>query len=891
MSATDAGGDRHDGAIAPDGSTDGGSGGAAGAAGGTAGGGGGTAGAAGSGGAGTTGTGGTVSQDGGVDACEECKATCAGSRCDDFSGAAQAACKTVETCAMNCKVPTADGYTLDPVFCYCGLADTTACLSGGGNGYCRTEIEAAAGTTDPAQIMPLLSGNGPAGTGLALTRCGLSGSCPQLTTGCFHPTPPSPPTPGCGDGVLQPGEQCDPPNAPTCTSTCQFAGGNDGGIDGGTCANPSPSFVWNHQPASTLVNGVWSTGPGDTWMSTSNTLSHWNGNSWAVVTYAPSLQVFQSLWAAGPNDVWISGTQLWHWNGTTLTPIIASSVAKTFGTGPNDVWAVQYRDSTTSSRMYHWDGALWNERTPPLVQGKYPIIVEAGWGANPNDEWAFGVVASGFLPQSTLALMHWDGQAWTPTSTVDDPTMLGRGPMSVWGSSGHDIWALVANYGSNAQELWHYDGSAWTIAVVQPGGVGSPSGTVWGSSASDVWATIGGTVSHFDGSSWTPDAGSTGVVSFLTGEGGGVLWGIGSYTSLQDPPVPSLFHREHGCVTANNDGGTDGPPPSSAPIWTIEPGVPSLGGLWAVSASEVWRSGAFSLDRWDGTSWNTVLTAAPSGSDPVTTPYFGRIWASGSNDVWVAGGGLRHFDGSTWTARTPDPLPSVVGLELTGLWGFGPNDVWTIRRGSTGQIPYHWDGQAWTARPIPPVTIPGVSSTPSMSVIGVWGSGPSDVWAFGSLSYPSPDSTPTYTFSVVVAAFMHWNGQTWTFTGDPQDPQLTGHSLLTGWGTSSTNAWAVGEPTQGNGTDLWHFDGTAWSIVDSATPGLQTSLGAVWGSGPNDVWASGPGFLWHFDGASLSKVSFGAYEFTAGTSSSPDEAWAGGWYSGGAGALYHLHLP
>jgi hypothetical protein len=782
-------------------------------------------------------------------------------------------------------------YSIDPILCYCGLADASDCMNGGAIGLCRAEIEAAAGTSDPAQIMPLLSGSGPVATALKLAGCGMGGFCSPVATGCPWVSPPTGPSPGCGDGVLQPGEQCDPPNGSSCTSSCQFAGGADGGADGGVCADPSPDFTWTHQPAPNYVAGLWSTGAADTWLSVSNALQHWDGARWTTMIDAPPNQSFGTLWASGPNDVWISGSELWRWNGTSLKPMIGFRIAKAWGTGPNDVWAIEYGDTTAANRMYHWDGALWKEHTPALVQGQYPIRIFALWGASPNDIWGMGNVANNFLPTPTQVIMHWDGQSWTPTSALDDPMMQYRFVVGMWGSSNHDIWALES--ARTTMEMWHYDGVAWTATVSMPTAISpTTAGGVWGSSATDVWATIGGSdgasgvVSHFDGSSWTPVDTGAAAISMLSGEGGGSLWAVGSFASRQAPPVPSLFHRVHGCLGGNNDGGTDGPPSDGGPVWTTEPGVPNLTGLWAVSANEVWRSDTVGVDRWDGTAWNPIL--ALNSGDPVSAWYFGKIWASGSNDVWVGGGSLRHFDGSTWVDRTPNPVANGGFSPAIAISGSAPNDVWTLRQDSTGQgSPYHWDGQAWTGHPFQPIVLPGASSPTLPSVQDLWEAGPSDVWAFGGAYVGNSYGATTY-----APAFLHWDGQAWTLASDPTDPAQLNHIPALGWGTSSTNAWAVGNlftesPLE---TDLWHYDGAAWKIIDTAA-GDPAGYGAVWGTGASDVWASGPAFLWHFDGVSLSRVDLGAYRYTAGTSASPDDVWAGGLFYGGAGALYHRHLP
>jgi hypothetical protein len=97
-----------------------------------------------------------------------------------------------------------------------------------------------------------------------------------------------------------------------------------------------------------------------------------------------------------------------------------------------------------------------------------------------------------------------------------------------------------------------------------------------------------------------------------------------------------------------------------------------------------------------------------------------------------------------------------VGRALLGIWGSGPRDVFAV--GNRGTI-LHYDGSAWSAQ----------TSGTVEELHGVWGSGPGDVFAVGS------------------------------------------------------------------GTML-HYDGTAWR---EQTLGIRPDLSAVWGSGPTNLYAVG----------------------------------------------------
>ena len=59
-----------------------------------------------------------------------------------------------------------------------------------------------------------------------------------------------------------------------------------------------------------------------------------------------------------------------------------------------------------------------------------------------------------------------------------------------------------------------------------------------------------------------------------------------------------------------------------------------------------------------------------------------------------------------------------------GVWGAGPTDVWAA--GAIAQI-WHFDGKAWQA------VASGIESSeaPRFGITTIWGSGADDIWAGG----------------------------------------------------------------------------------------------------------------------------------------------------------------
>jgi hypothetical protein len=89
------------------------------------------------------------------------------------------------------------------------------------------------------------------------------------------------------------------------------------------------------------------------------------------------------------------------------------------------------------------------------------------------------------------------------------------------------------------------------------------------------------------------------------------------------------------------------------------------------------------------------------------------------------------------------------------------------------------------------------------------------------------------------------------------------------WATARDDVWAAGAEGA-----LLHFDGTAWTRVESGT---TRDLLEITGSGPDDVWAVGDDVVIHYDGSSWSEVLVDMYEILiTAWSGGRDELWAAG---------------
>jgi hypothetical protein len=180
---------------------------------------------------------------------------------------------------------------------------------------------------------------------------------------------------------------------------------------------------------------------------------------------------------------------------------------------------------------------------------------------------------------------------------------------------------------------------------------------------------------------------------------------------------------------------------------------------------------------------------------------------------------------------------------LLGVWGSSASDVWAV--GQSGQI-RHWQGARWTT----------VESETAAELQSVHGTGPRDVWAVGEWG-----------------TIVHWDGGSWTPIRSGTTTQL-----VDVWMSGPKDGWVVGR----DGVIL-RWNGAEWQQVQSGT---TSSLLRVWGTGPHDVWAAGsPGVFVHWNGATWKASRAPAVTFLTGLGgSSPDDVWAVGF----GGAVMHF---
>ncbi|HWU90170.1 MAG TPA: hypothetical protein VN253_23060 [Kofleriaceae bacterium] len=179
--------------------------------------------------------------------------------------------------------------------------------------------------------------------------------------------------------------------------------------------------------------------------------------------------------------------------------------------------------------------------------------------------------------------------------------------------------------------------------------------------------------------------------------------------------------------------------------------------------------------------------------------------------------------GASWAVVAEDQPSSLLSV-----WGSSATDVWAVGgdpRTGTGPLVMHYDGETWT------------KLDTGLRNIDLW-------WVFGFAGGP---------------VFMSGSNGTIVRYQNGTFEKLTtpGTFIVFGmWGAAPDDMWAVGGNFGGSGF-AWRYDGRAWTEFPNVPPDIM-SQGTCWkvnGRGANDVWISATlGTTLHWDGATLERV-------------------------------------
>lgn len=229
------------------------------------------------------------------------------------------------------------------------------------------------------------------------------------------------------------------------------------------------------------------------------------------------------------------------------------------------------------------------------------------------------------------------------------------------------------------------------------------------------------------------------------------------------------------------------------------------------------------------------------------------VWGSSPIDIWAVGDGgtIAHYDGDNWRfVATP------TTKNLNAIFGLSASDVWAV--GDDG-IAVHYDGTRWSES--------ATGSTVDLN--DVWAASGDRAWAVGDeltiLSYrdgvwSTAETGSFYSYNCVWGSdsdnvyvggdgsnARHWNGTLWDWFG--VSSSAVSPQLMDIWGTGPNDVWAV---VPNDATPLHHFDGTRWRALVTGIDWVQPVT--ISGTSSTDVYFLGGYHSVHWDGAAFSEI-------------------------------------
>ncbi|MGW4384494.1 hypothetical protein [Kitasatospora sp. NPDC004531] len=209
--------------------------------------------------------------------------------------------------------------------------------------------------------------------------------------------------------------------------------------------------------------------------------------------------------------------------------------------------------------------------------------------------------------------------------------------------------------------------------------------------------------------------------------------------------------------------------------------------------------------------------ALPDGLKPRTVDPDGAggAWVTGLKDNTATGiPTARYRDGRWQTQDAPAPEHTLAAGFTDVATAGGPDDVWATGYYQPDDILTflgmieHWNGTSWERVPVSGID----PSVDYWTLDAVAATGPSDVWAAGSVGTPEGWSRPL---------LMHYDGHSWNRVSSPDlDSRYGELTELVAVGPGSV--WVSGTeegPDHNPQTLVAHYDGSSWTRQ-------ETGLGA-----------------------------------------------------------------
>lgn len=336
----------------------------------------------------------------------------------------------------------------------------------------------------------------------------------------------------------------------------------------------------------------------------------------------------------------------------------------------------------------------------------------------------------------------------------------------------------TANLEINTDAIRRYDTKV-SLMKVTPNSITANLFAVHGTASNDVWAVgSAGTVAHYDGCNWQPQAPFTSVA--LTG-----VYAAPGTAGAASTAVYAIGVRE----IYKWDGNT----------WATEaiPALPAgatLTAIHGIAATDVWAAALYNGNPSCIILHRSALGWAQDASctSTIGTYRLKSLHAINASTVIVGGSdgaGPKVGEWNTGTWRAADALSPPQTSDVTCVWGTAQNDYWA--GGDLGAM-QHYSQRNWQVDNSYQSFFPSGTGTVRYLVSRMAGVAADDFWALAIAT------TPTYTSRVA-----HYTGS-WKL-----ESQLNTHTQLTAvWAAAKNDVWFVGY----NGLRL-HYDGGSFTAA------------------------------------------------------------------------------
>ena len=622
----------------------------------------------------------------------------------------------------------------------------------------------------------------------------------------------------CGDGIVNGPETCDDQEIAT---TC-FQEGYDRGYV--TCEEScTPNLAdcgeigWKHirMPSAGDLNDAWIDSTNQMAYAVGQGFFQFDGTAWVLL--ANPGEELDSLSGVSEKEIYAVGSSdgVWRFDGenwkTLKEPTSSLQYNAVWASGHNDVWIVG--DDGTIVRYKDSEFVTQDVSVPGSVE------LNDIWGTGNDNIYVVG---------DKGLVLHFDGSVWREISTsamtenllAISVNMVGEGsPIEFWvsGEGGSILrWNGAAFEDEDADDvLENHD-----VTVRSVYRFGEDLFAVGGGRR--IWNKRGTWHRHRKGN------GNTSWNRFFQLTPDGPLFAA----ARNSPTVPGGGFRYTGSTMADwiDDPDDDDAPPAPPEHGTVFERFTG-GAAWTSSNDDVYaihhedednnqaEPPYYGINYYDGDEWRELPFPT---LDPLDFPT--SIWAEELDNVIVITnlGALFRYTAGAWEqepseqesseqeSSEQEPSESRV---LRAVWGHKES---TFAVGNDGLV---FDGT-------------GYENIADSDLHAVWGTSPSNVYSVGAGGH-----------------IFSFDGTEWKPMASPTDENLNAV-----WGTSASDVYAAGE----NSTVL-HYDGSTWTIVLLADQIPATSLHAIGGTSPKDIFIVGgegvtEGLILHYDGTAWGSV-------------------------------------